>query len=134
AHVPGGRVETVEVVVVGADVDLLLPHRRRAVDVAAGALRPAQLPARRPEGVDLVVRRADVDATIGDGRRRVERPARAEPGLCAGLPDEPSGPRVERVDVAVVRAEEDATAGVRHGALDRGAGPGRPGRPPGGRG
>ena len=116
--VAGGGVERVEAAAVGADVDGLPPDRGRRVDVAARALRPAQLPARGAEGVDLPVGRADVDAPVRDRRRRVELAAAAEPVLRARPPDHLARAGADRVEIAVVGADEEPVARLRDRALD----------------
>ena len=83
AHVAGLRVERVEVLVLGADVDGRVGLRRvgdggRRVDPVAGRVAPQQLAGVLVERVDAVVDRAQEDAAEGDGDGRVHRPAAAE--------------------------------------------------------
>ena len=94
AHLAGLRVERVEVLVLGADVDGRLGLRGVGdgggrVDPVAGRVAPQQLARVLVEGVDAVVDAAEEDAAEGDRRRRVDRPAATEARpLGARAPDE----------------------------------------------
>ena len=90
----GARVERVDVVVVGAEVDAAARIGHRVLDLAAGRERPARAPGRGIEGVDLAVPVADIDDAVDHERRRLARPDR-------DLPPDLARVGVERDDLAV---------------------------------
>ena len=128
ANLAGLRVERVEVLVLGADVDGRVGLRRvgdrgRRVDPVAGRVAPEQLAGVLVERVDAAVDRAQVDAPEGDRRGRVDGPAAAEAeALGARLPDVGAARGAQREHLAgVVGAVEDAVV-ERQPALDRAGG------------
>ena len=102
-NVAGRGVERIEAAAVGAGVDALAPDRGRAVDEAAGPLRPAKLPA-RPRRTSRPCRRSSrCRRAHRPRRRRVELAAPAEPVLRPRSPDRLPVVAREGVEVAVVR-------------------------------
>lgn len=124
-------VEGDEPAVVGADIDLAPPHRRRRVDVRAGPLSPEEAPAPGAEGVERAVRVPDEDPAVRDRRRRVEVLAPPEPRERPRPPAEPSGPGVESVEAAAVGAEVDPPVRECGRAVHLAVGGERPARFPG---
>ena len=82
---PGARVERVDVVVVGAEVDAAAGVGDRVLDLVAGLERPAGRARGRAERVDLAVPVADVDDPVEHERRGLGRPDLQAPAQLAGV-------------------------------------------------
>ena len=89
----GPRVERVEAAAVGAEVDLPVGERRRAVDLVVGGERPAGLPGVDVDRVEPVIPRPDVEGLADDERRGLEH---ARPVA----PDDLPGPGRHRHDLS----------------------------------
>jgi hypothetical protein len=105
AQPAGAGVDCIETAAVGAEVDLPVRERGRAVDLVVGRERPARLAGVDVDRVEPVVPRAGVERLADDERRRLED-ARPVP------PDDFSGPRGHGGDHSRLAARE-AVAGQR---------------------